>query len=37
MSEAQHRARVSLFRYLVVSGLLLMVGVITVTLLSMVP
>jgi len=36
MSEAQHRARVSLFRYLVVSGLLLMVGVITVTLLSMV-
>ncbi len=36
MSDTQYRARTSLFRYLVVSGLLLMVGVITITLLSMV-
>lgn len=36
MTEAQRRARVSLFRYLVVSGLLLMVGIITITLLAMI-
>jgi molybdate transport system permease protein len=35
MPEARRRARVSLFRYLVVSGLLLVVGIITVTFLSM--